>query len=241
VSDPTLAATIAANLAAVRARIARAAAASGRAADAVRLVAVSKTFGLDHIRAAIDAGQLDFGENRVQEALPKIEALAPLHPDVRWHLIGHLQSNKAKKAGRFDLIHSIDAAPLMTRVDEAASAASRTIELLVQVDLAGETTKHGAREDELLGVFEAARTLRACRVVGLMLLPPAVDDPDKARPYFRALAAVRERLVARGVAGSMLKHLSMGMSHDFEVAVEEGATMVRVGTAIFGGRSYVRP
>jgi pyridoxal phosphate enzyme (YggS family) len=228
-----------ARLADVRARVERAASRAGRDPASVRLIAISKTFSADYVRAAADAGQIDFGENKVQEALDKIDRTADL--PLRWHLVGHLQSNKAKKAGRFDLIHSIDAAPLMTRVDEAASAASRTIELLVQVDLAGETTKHGAREDELLGVFEAARTLRACRVVGLMLLPPAVDDPDKARPYFRALAAVRERLVARGVAGSMLKHLSMGMSHDFEVAVEEGATMVRVGTAIFGGRSYVRP
>jgi PLP dependent protein len=109
------------------------------------------------------------------------------------------------------------------------------------VDLAGEATKHGAREGELRGIFEAARTLRASRVVGLMLLPPAVDDPEQARPYFKALHGVRERLMARGVDGSMLQELSMGMSHDFEVAVEEGSTLVRVGTAIFGGRSYVRP
>jgi pyridoxal phosphate enzyme (YggS family) len=228
-----------ARLADVRARVERAASRAGRDPASVRLIAISKTFSADYVRAAADAGQIDFGENKVQEALDKIDRTADL--PLRWHLVGHLQSNKAKKASRFDLIHSIDAAPLMTRVDEAASAASRTIELLVQVDLAGETTKHGAREDELVGVFEAARTLRACRLVGLMLLPPAVDDPEQARPHFRALAAVRDRLVARGVAGSMLKHLSMGMSHDFEVAVEEGATMVRVGTAIFGGRSYVRP
>jgi len=129
----------------------------------------------------------------------------------------------------------------MAKVDEAASAAGRTIELLVQVDLAGETTKHGAREEELPGLFDAARALRACRVIGLMLLPPAVDDPEQARPYFKALVSARERLKTRGVDNSMLKELSMGMSHDFEVAIEEGATMVRVGTAIFGGRSYVRP
>ena len=228
-----------ARLADVRARLERAASRAGRDPAAVRLIAISKTFSADDVRAAADAGQVDFGENKVQEALDKIDRTADL--PLRWHLVGHLQSNKARKAGRFDLIHSIDAAALMAKVDDAASAAGRTIELLVQVDLAGETTKHGAREDEVLGVFEAARTLRACRVIGLMLLPPAVDDPEQARPYFKALVAVRERLVARGVDRSMLKQLSMGMSHDFEVAVEEGATMVRVGTAIFGGRSYVRP
>jgi len=228
-----------ARLADVRARIERAASRAGRDPASVRLIAISKTFSADYVRAASDAGQVDFGENKVQEALDKIDRTGDL--PLRWHLVGHLQSNKAKKAGRFDLIHSIDAAALMARVDDAASAAGRTIEFLVQVDLAGETTKHGAREEELLAVFDAARTLRACRAIGLMLLPPAVDDPEEARPYFRALIAVRERLVARGVDSSMLKQLSMGMSHDFEVAIEEGATMVRVGTAIFGGRSYVRP
>jgi len=228
-----------ARLADVRARLERAASRAGRDPAAVRLIAVSKTFSADHVRAAFDAGQVDFGENKVQEALDKIDRTADL--PLRWHLIGHLQSNKAKKAGRFDLVHSIDAETLMAKVDEAASAAGRTIELLVQVDLAGETTKHGAREEELLGLFAAARTLRACRVIGLMLLPPAVDDPEQARPYFKALVSARERLKTRGVDNSMLKELSMGMSHDFEVAVEEGATMVRVGTAIFGGRSYVRP
>ena len=228
-----------ARLADVRARLERAASRAGRDPASVRLIAISKTFSADYVRAASDAGQIDFGENKVQEALDKIDRTADL--PLRWHLVGHLQSNKAKKAGRFDLIHSIDAAPLMAKVDEAASAAGRTIELLVQVDLAGESTKHGAREEELLGVFEAARVLRACRVVGLMLLPPAVNDPEQARPYFRALMGVRERLGARGVDGSMLKELSMGMSHDFEVAIEEGATMVRVGTAIFGGRTYVQP
>jgi pyridoxal phosphate enzyme (YggS family) len=228
-----------ARLADVRARLERAANRAGRDPASVRLIAISKTFSADHVRAASDAGQVDFGENKVQEALDKIDQTADL--PLRWHLVGHLQSNKAKKAGRFDVIHSIDAASLMAKVDDAASAAGRTIELLVQVDLAGEATKHGAREEELVGVLDAAGALRACRVIGLMLLPPAVDDPDQARPYFRALTTVRERLMARGVDGSMLQQLSMGMSHDFEVAIEEGATMVRVGTAIFGGRSYPRP
>jgi pyridoxal phosphate enzyme (YggS family) len=219
----------------VRARIARAAGRAGRDPASVRLVAVSKTFPAELVRAAAGLGQIDFGENKVQEALEKMDQTADL--PIRWHLVGHLQSNKAKKAGRFDVIHSVDSAALVSRLDEAAQAAQKTIELLVQVDLAGEATKHGAQEDDVAGVCEATRSLAAVRLVGLMLLPPAVDDPEAARPFFRRLREVRERLVARGVAPSTLHHLSMGMSHDFEVAVEEGATLVRVGTAIFGGRS----
>jgi pyridoxal phosphate enzyme (YggS family) len=181
-----------------------------------------------------NAGHTDFGENKVQEALEKIDQTADLA--VRWHLIGHLQSNKAKKAGRFDVVQSIDSAPLLAKVDEAALAAGRRIDLLVQVDLAGEATKHGAPEAGLPSIFDAGRSAKATRIVGLMLLPPAVEDPAGARPYFRRLREVRERLVASGVSGSMLTELSMGMSHDYEVAVEEGATLVRVGTALFGSR-----
>jgi len=223
-----------ARLADVRARIERAAGRAGRDPATIRLVAVSKTFPADAVRAAAVAGQIDFGENKVQEALQKIEETRDLA--IRWHLVGHLQSNKAKKVGRFDAIHSIDSADLLTKVDAAAAAAGRRIDLLVQVDLAGETTKHGAQEDDLAGIFDAARGARATAVVGLMLLPPIAGDPNAARPYFRALREVRDRLLARGVDTSMLHELSMGMSDDFEVAVEEGSTMVRVGTAIFGGR-----
>ena len=225
-----------ARLADVRARIARAAGRAGRDPASITLVAVTKTFPAETVRAAAAAGQVDFGENKVQEALAKIDAVAlPL----RWHLVGHLQSNKAKKAARFDCIHSIDHASLVGRIDEAAAAAGRRVDLLVQVDLAGEATKFGAREDDLLPIFEAARAAQATSVVGLMLIPPAADDPEEARRYFRMLNEVRERLLGRGVASSMLRELSMGMSHDFEVAIEEGATLVRVGTAIFGDRSYV--
>jgi pyridoxal phosphate enzyme (YggS family) len=238
VSDPTLAATIAANLAAVRARIARAAAASGRAPDAVRLVAVSKTFGLDHIRAAIDAGQQDFGENRVQEALPKIEALAPRYPDVRWHLIGHLQSNKAKKAARpFDAVHSVDSLEVLTRLDEGARDGRRRPEILVQVDLAGEATKFGATVEEATAIVTAAAGLSHVRLVGLMTLPPFYDDPVAARPVFARLRALRDTIIAAGIAAPLLRELSMGMSHDFEAAIAEGATIVRVGSAIFGARA----
>jgi pyridoxal phosphate enzyme (YggS family) len=229
-------AALRARLADVRGRIARAAGRAGRDPASIRLIAVSKTFPVEYVRAAADAGQEDFGENKVQEALQKMEQAADLA--IRWHLVGHLQSNKAKKAGRFDVVHSVDAQALIAKLDDAAQAEGRRMDLLVQVDLAGEITKHGAREDDLVAIFEAARGARAAKVVGLMVLPPASENPDLARPYFRSLRGVRDRLLARGVSASMLKELSMGMSHDFEVAVEEGATLVRVGTAIFGGRTY---
>jgi PLP dependent protein len=237
VDDPQeLHAQIASNLAAVRARIAQAAAASQRSPDDIRLVAVSKTFGLDSIRAAIAAGQRDFGENRVQEALPKIEALAA--EPVRWHLIGHLQSNKAKKAARpFDAIHSIDSVDLLKMVDEAARDSRRSPELLVQVDLAGEATKFGAPVDTARAILEAATSLSSARVVGLMVLPPFSEDPEDARPYFRRLRELRDDCLREGIPPAMLRELSMGMSHDFEIAIAEGATLVRVGTAIFGSRT----
>ena len=224
---------IRARLDSVRDRIANAAGRSGRDPASVRLIAISKTFGPDAVRAAAEAGQIDFGENKVQEALAKIDATKDLN--LRWHLVGHLQSNKARKAGEaFHSIHSVDDAALVGRIDEAA--AGRSVELLIQVDLVGETTKHGVRPDALKPIFEAARSCRSARVVGLMLLPPAVDEPAEARPYFAALRELRDELAAEGVERSMLRELSMGMSHDFEVAIEEGATLVRVGSAIFGFR-----
>lgn len=232
------AAILHARLREVRDRIGRAATRAGRDPASVRLIAVSKTFDAMYVRAAAEAGQMDFGENKVQEALDKMDRTRDL--GVRWHLIGHLQTNKAKKAGAtFDLIHSIDSVDLLRKVDDAAAAAGRSPELLVQVDLAGEATKHGAREEDAQAIFRAAADCKGARVVGLMLLPPMVEDPNLARPYFRALQQVRERLLAAGVDGSMLNELSMGMSHDFEVAIEEGATQVRVGTAIFGARTYL--
>jgi PLP dependent protein len=225
-----------ARLADVRERIARAAGRAGRDPATVRLVAISKTFSADHIRAAADCGQVDFGENRVQEAFDKMDRTADL--PLRWHLVGHLQSNKAKKAGsRFDVVHSVDNAALMARLDEGAAGAARSVDLLIQIDLAGEPTKHGAGLDSLPAFFTAAAGLTAARLTGLMLLPPAVTDPDEARPFFRALKQIREGLTARGRPAAMLAELSMGMSHDFEVAIEEGATLVRVGTAIFGSRT----
>jgi pyridoxal phosphate enzyme (YggS family) len=228
--------SIPANLTAIRERIAAAAAAAGHRPDDVRLVAVSKTFSADHVRAAYAAGQRDFGENKVQEALQKIGETADL--EIRWHLIGHLQSNKAKKAApAFAAIHAIDSVDLVRRVDAAAVEAGTAPDLFIQVDLAGEATKFGAPEADVPAIARAAVDCRAARLRGLMLLPPWSDDPEQARPYFRRLRALRDRLAADGVDGERLRDLSMGMSHDFEVAIQEGATLVRVGTAIFGKRT----
>jgi PLP dependent protein len=229
---------IRARLQSVRDRIARAAGRAGRDASSIRLVAVSKTFSAEHISVAADAGQIDFAENKVQEALPKIAGLSG--KGLRWHLIGHLQSNKARKAAAvFDVIHSVDDAKLVARLDEAAAAVGRRLEALVQVDLDGEPTKHGAAPGDVEAVIAAARECHAIDVRGLMLLPPLAEDPDAARPYFTALRRLRDQLTARGVDPRALAELSMGMSHDFEVAIEEGATMVRIGTAIFGERDHV--
>ena len=224
-------------LARVRERIADAAGRSGRHPGDVRLIAVSKTPPLDAVRAAAEAGQLDFGENKVQEALQKIAQSSDTR--LRWHLIGHLQSNKAKKAAAaVDAIHAIDSVDLMKKVDQAAASAGRVIQVLVQVDLALEETKFGAPEADLPGIFEAAANCRAALLTGLMLLPPLAENPEGARPWFVRLRGVRDRLREAGVPAEYLRDLSMGMSHDFEVAIEEGATMVRVGTAIFGERDY---
>jgi PLP dependent protein len=220
----------------VRERIARAASRAKRDPASVRLIAVSKTFSSEYVRAAADAGQVDFGENKVQEGLEKIGQTSGI--PLRWHLIGHLQSNKAKQAIRFDAIHSIDGASLLQKVDSAARMTGRTVEILIQVDLAREPTKFGVPPDQLRATLDAARSCQAVRLKGLMLLPPAFDDPERVRPYFSALRALRDDLVREGREASTLAELSMGMSDDFEIAVEEGATMVRVGSAIFGPREY---
>jgi hypothetical protein len=231
-------AEIAENLRAVRSRIGEAARRAGRDPGEVTLIAVSKTFGAGHVRSAWTAGQRDFGENKVQEALQKIGETADIA--VRWHLIGHLQSNKAKKAATpFACIHSVDSVELLNRIDESAAAAGAAPEVLVQVDLAGETTKFGAPADAARRVVDAALACRAARVAGLMILPPWSDDQEQTRPWFARLRQLRDEWIAAGVPRDALRHLSMGMSHDFEAAIEEGATMVRVGTAIFGKRPAV--
>jgi pyridoxal phosphate enzyme (YggS family) len=233
VPDPV---ALRARLDGVRDRIARAARRAGRDPSSVRLLAVSKTFSADDVRAAAAAGQIDFGENKVQEAQRKIAETSDL--PLRWHLIGHLQSNKARKAGGvFHAIHSVDDAALIAPIENAAAELGRSLELLVQVDLAGEATKFGLSPDSLLQVFEAGERCRAAHIAGLMLIPPAVDDPEEARPYFKRLRGLRDALMRQGIPPAALHELSMGMSHDFEVAIEEGATIVRVGTSIFGARS----
>jgi pyridoxal phosphate enzyme (YggS family) len=231
--DPSV---IASNLAAVRGRLEQAARTAGRDPASIRLVAVSKTFPPEAVRAAFAAGQIDFGENRVQEGLQKIRETAELH--TRWHLVGHLQSNKARKvAGPFAYVHSIDSVDLLRMVDRAAADAQAAPKLLIQVDLAGELTKYGAPEAGLAALVEAAAGLQAAELVGLMILPPYAEDPEEARPWFRRLRELRDGLVAAGAPPQRLRELSMGMSHDFHVAIEEGATIVRVGTAIFGTRT----
>ena len=227
---------IADNLAAVRGRLADAASRAGRDPADITLIAVSKTFPADDVRAAWAAGQREFGENKVQEAEEKMAATADL-AGARWHLIGHLQSNKARRTAGFAAIHVIDSLSLLQRVDSAASAGATRPDVLIQVDLAGEATKHGAPEADVEGIARAALEARAVRLAGLMLLPPWNENQEATRPWFVRLRGLRDRLVAGGIPADALRHLSMGMSHDFEAAVEEGATMVRVGTAIFGKRS----
>ena len=221
----------------VRQRMARASERAGRDPSTVRLIAVSKTFPITHVRAAVAARVTDLGENRVQEALEKIAQSADL-VELSWHLVGHLQSNKARTAAAaLAWIHSVDSVRLLERLERAAAEQGTTVRAMVQVDLAGEATKHGAPIDVTRRILDAGSTCRAIQMRGLMVLPPWSADPEHTRPYFRRLRELRDQLAEAGVDRTMLGELSMGMSHDFEVAIEEGATMVRVGTAIFGRRA----
>jgi pyridoxal phosphate enzyme (YggS family) len=223
---------VARRLAAVRERIARACDKAQRDPAGVTLVAISKTVPAEVIREAIDAGQTLFGENRVQEALPKIEALAAA---ARWHLVGHLQKNKARHAaGAFELIHGVDDLALAVELDRRAAAAGLAQPVLVQANLAGEITKHGEGEAGLLPLVAGVAALPHLVLRGLMIIPPIVADPEASRPWFARLRALRDAAGAR--LGRTLPDLSMGMTDDFPVAVEEGATLVRVGRAIFGDR-----
>jgi len=229
-------ADIAGNLTLVRRRLDAAAHRAHRSPADVQLIAVSKTFDANAVRAAAAAGQRAFGENRVQEGLAKIERLPDL--PLEWHLICHLQSNKARKAAAaVQWIHSVDHVDLVSRLDAAAVDAGARPNVLVQVDLAREATKHGAPVSAVAEVVEAAVRARALVLQGLMTVPPAADDPETVRPWFRRLRDLRDALVSGGIPADRMRHLSMGMSQDFEVAIEEGATMVRIGTAIFGRRA----
>jgi pyridoxal phosphate enzyme (YggS family) len=228
-------ADIATRLERVRRRIDAAARRAGRSPASITLVAVSKTYGADAVRAAHAAGQRVFGENRVQEAVAKIDALRDL--DLEWHLIGHLQTNKAKKAAAACAwIESVDRVELLQKLDAASAELGVRRSILLQVDLAHEATKHGAGTSDLQPLVDAALASRALDLRGLMLVPPIPAQAEDSRVWFRRLRDLRDRLVAGGVPAARLAELSMGMSHDFEVAIEEGATMVRVGSAIFGAR-----
>jgi pyridoxal phosphate enzyme (YggS family) len=216
-------------------RIGRAALRSGRKPEGVTLIAVSKTIEPASIQRALDACITNLGENRVQEAAEKIGRLGG--PELRWHLIGHLQSNKARQAIRmFDFIHTVDSAELAARLDRIAGEVARSLSVLVQIKLGGEPAKSGAAEEALPEIIEALDSAANLRLRGLMVIPPLSESPESARAYFSGLRRILEGLNRGRAPDRQLADLSMGMSEDFEVAVEEGATMVRVGTAIFGPR-----
>ena len=232
--------SLSARLAEVRGRIEISARRAGRPAAEVTLIAVSKTHGAALVREALSAGASDFGENRVQEAEGKIAEVASR--EARWHLIGHLQSNKARRAVRlFDVVHTIDSAELVARLEKLCQEEGRErLDALIQVDLGGEETKAGAPPAEVPQIVEAFASCQRLRLTGLMTLPPFFAEAERVRPFFRRLRELRDELARQGAfaAGGEERagELSMGMSHDFEVAIEEGATLVRVGTAIFGAR-----
>lgn len=230
--------SIADNIAQVRERIARVAAHVGRNADSIVLMAVSKTVEAARIKEAYGAGLRVFGENRVQEFEGKSAALSELK-DAQWHLIGHLQSNKARKAAElFHAVDSVDSLRLAERLNQAATEAGKKLEVLIEIKVGQEESKAGIPLDspELEALLQAAPQLESVQIRGLMTVPPFADDPEGARPYFRLLRDLRDQIAARKLPGIHMDMLSMGMSHDFEVAIEEGSTCVRVGTAIFGAR-----
>jgi len=223
----------------VRSRIGSCAQRCNRSPDDITLVAVSKTHPAEAIREAISLGLTDFGENRVQEAEGKIPIVG--RDAARWHLIGHLQSNKARRAVElFDVIHSLDSGSLALRLDRMCGELNRaTMPVLIQVDLGHEATKTGVGEGELREVVTAVRGCHRLQLIGLMTLPPFFDKSEHVRPYFRRLRELRDELQTKRAFGDRRGELSMGMTHDFEIAIEEGATIVRVGTAIFGERGAV--
>jgi len=231
--------TIADNLSAIRGRIARAALRAGGKPDEVALMAVTKTFSAEIIREAYQAGQRLFGENRVQEFAEKVGSLTDLC-EAEFHMIGHLQSNKAGKAAEiFHAVDSVDSVKLAGRLNAAAEALGKTLDVLIEINVGGEAAKSGIVSDspELENILAAAPEWHNLRVRGLMNIPPFTEDPEGARPYFRQLRELRDRLAARSLPLVSFGVLSMGMSHDFEIAIEEGSTCVRLGTAIFGERA----
>ena len=226
------------NVAIVRAQIAATARRAGRHPEDISLMAVSKTFAADRIREAYDAGIRLFGENRVQEFAGKIDAVRDLR-EAEWHMIGHLQNNKAAKAAQlFTAVDSVDSTRLAEKLNAAAQQLGKTLPVLMEINLGGEAAKAGVAPDsqELEKLLEAAPSLEYLQFRGWMTIPPFTEDPQRARGYFRQLRELRDKIAARKLPAITLETLSMGMSHDFEVSIEEGSTCVRVGTAIFGGR-----
>ena len=225
-----------ARLARVRAQIDAAALKCGRLPREITLIAISKTHPASIVQRAIELGVADIGENRVQEAEQKINEVG--RSAARWHLVGHLQANKARRAVQlFDVIHSLDSLELARRLNRLCDEESREkLPLLVQVDLGHEDTKSGVDETHLSELIVELTRLERIELTGLMTLPPFFDEPEQARPFFRRLRELRDDLAAQGAFGDRKGELSMGMTHDFAVAIEEGATMVRIGTAIFGQR-----
>jgi pyridoxal phosphate enzyme (YggS family) len=232
---------IADNIAEIHERISRAAARVRRDADSIVLMAVSKTMEPERIKEAYSAGLRVFGENRVQEFEGKSAALSELK-DAQWHLIGHLQSNKAKKAAElFHAVDSVDSLRLAEKLNQAATESGKKLDVLIEIKVGQEESKAGIPLDspELEALLCAAPQLANLQIRGLMTVPPFTDDPEGARPYFRLLRDLRDKIAARKLPAIQMDVLSMGMSHDFEVAIEEGSTCVRVGTAIFGIRPQV--
>ena len=226
--------SIADNLASVKERIADAALRSGRSPESVKLVGVSKTVDLERIEEAVSAGLQILGENYVQEAREKIEQLGDR---VSWHFVGRLQTNKAKYAVKlFDLIQTVDSLKLAAELNRRAQPLQRVIPIIIQVNLAGEASKGGVHPPECISLIRQIAELSNLRVQGLMTMPPFFNDPERARPFFRQLRELSERVAEAQVVGTEMKEISMGMSGDYEAAIEEGATLVRVGTAIFGER-----
>lgn len=224
------------NIAAVRERIDAAAKRAGRVPEEIKLIAVSKTMPVEMLKEAYEAGQRDFGENRVQELVPKMEELPA---DIRWHLIGQLQKNKVKYiSGKTELIHSVDSIGLAQFIDKEAKKRGVVSDILLEVNIAGEKSKSGFKPEEVLDAAEQISALDGVRIRGLMTVAPLVENAEDNRIYFRNLKHLYIDMQNKNMDNSMVDTLSMGMSGDFEVAVEEGATMVRVGTAIFGKRSY---
>jgi hypothetical protein len=227
------------NISNIRRRIAGAAAKCGRKPEDIALMAVTKTFGPDHIRKAFEAGLCLFGENRVQEFSGKVDQLADL-TGAEWHMIGHLQSNKAGRAAElFSAVDSVDSVRLAERLNAAASESAKKLKVLIEINVGGEAAKSGmdSESQELWRLFESTPKWPQLEIRGLMTVPPFTDDPEGARAYFRKLRELRDQIASRKLPGVSMEVLSMGMSHDFEVAIEEGSTCVRLGTAIFGERA----